>query len=467
MDSRLKYILISMIIFSLSAKFFLIFLNHGLWWDEAVYLNLGRNIQKGFYSLDPEKPLETFRSPVFPLLISPFSESVLLVRILVVMFSIISVIFVYFFSKDLFGKETALWTSLFLSTNHVFIFFTTKALTESVFISFLILSLLFFFRRKNKTSYLFLSGIFSGFAFLTRYLGTILVFSYILYFLYLFLLSKRNMKNLAKQFITMFGGIFLVLSPWFMLSHVYYGNILGSYYTNMIDYSDYGKMFIGYFSNVIRNYFSDVFRAFGLQLFFIILGLYVMLKQGKGNYRILFTIIFFLPVIFFFLDPYRKPRYMLSYLPVYAVFSAFALRCEFKRIGRYLPCLAILVCIFSMFTGFAMAWNDRYAASGLVQAALYVRNVTGDDDYIMTQSYPYIYYLSGRRATVFPRNLENLEGEIKEKNIRYILLYKFEPKNPDYTKDYFDRNSEFKLIRKFTQWGDPEAVKIYELRGFE
>ncbi|NIO22660.1 MAG: phospholipid carrier-dependent glycosyltransferase [Candidatus Aenigmarchaeota archaeon] len=461
MAGYLKYILISLIVISLSAKFFLIPLSHGLWWDETVYLTLGRNLQNGFYSLDAGRPLETFRAPVFPLLVSLVSDNITLSRMLVALISVISVVLVYFLSRELFGREVALWASLFLSTNQLFIFFTTKTLTEPLFISFLSLSLIFFLRRKGNVQYALLSGVFSGLAFLTRYLGTILIISYILYFIYL--LSKRKgMKGLMKEFVVVFAGILFVLSPWFLLSYVHYGNIFGAYTSNILEYSDQGRMFSEYFTNVMQySYFNDIFQAFGLQIVFVILGFYLMLKKGRSGERILLIIIFLLPLIFFSLDPYRQPRYLLSYLPVYAIFSAFALRHKFK-ISSLFPLLAVLICIFSMLTGFVMAWDDRDAANGLIQGSLYIKDLTGENDYIMSQSYPYIYYLSERRAIVFPVNTDDLKDSLNEKNIKYVLLYKFEPKNPDYVEDYFDKSDEFVLIKKFEQWEDPDAVRIYE-----
>lgn len=453
MARYLKYILISLIVLSLLAKFFLIFLNQGLWWDEAVYLGLGKNIPEGFYSLDPGESIETFRPPVFPLLISPLSSSILLSRVFVVCFSILAVVLAYLLSKKLFGKEIALWVSLFLSTNQLFIFFTTKTLTESLFVSFLSLSLIFFLGHKNRNSYLLISGMFSGLAFLTRYLGTILMISYVIYFLYLF--SKRmEMKRSTKEFILLLAGFFLILALWFTLSYIYYGNILGAYITNMMVYS-------GALPSVLSTYVSEIFQVFGLQILFIILGFYLMLKHSK-NERILFLALFIIPIIFFSFAPHREPRYILSYIPVYAIFSGFALKCEFRPAKRFLPLLAVLVCIFSMITGFGMVWNDRFAANALVQSSLYLKTITGENDSIMSQSYPYLYYLSERKAFTFPRDREGIEDFLTKNGIKYILLYKFEPGNPDYAEDYFDKSDEFALVKKFEQWGDPDAVRIYE-----
>jgi hypothetical protein len=123
----------------------------------------------------------------------------------------------------------------------------------------------------------------------------------------------------------------------------------------------------------------------------------------------------------------------------------------------------VLACSLSVLAGFSGVWNDRFGAKGLVDAAIYMKDLTGENDIIMSQSYPYVYYLSERRAIVFPRNLEWLEETINENNVRYTLLYKFEPKNPEYVNDYFDKSGEFELVEKFGQWGDPDAVRIYRL----
>jgi hypothetical protein len=110
-----------------------------------------------------------------------------------------------------------------------------------------------------------------------------------------------------------------------------------------------------------------------------------------------------------------------------------------------------------------MIWNDRFAANGLVESSLYLKGITGEKDVVMSESYPYIFYLSERKAVVFPQNPEDVTELAKSNNVKYVLLYKFEPGNPAYTANYFENKTKFELIKSFGQWGDEEAVRIYKV----
>jgi len=458
MEKYLKYALISVILISFLAKFILVFLNQGLWWDEAVYLGLGKSIQKGFYSLEQEKPVETFRPPVFPLVISVFSGDILIARIIVVLISMFSVAAVYLLSKELFGKETALWASLFLSANHLFVFFSTKILSEPLFISLISISLLFLFRGEKKPVNSLISGMFASLAFLTRYLGTILIVSCFLYFIALFF-RKKEMKKTAKEFTFFLAGFLTVLFPWLMLSYIYYGNIFGAYFTNLIIYS-------GGPASSLLEHFSGILDIFGLQIVFVALGLYVVtrhMKQKVEASKLLLLAIFILPIIFALFASHIEPRYLLSYLPAYAIFFGISMKREFKHIGKFIKPIGLILCLFSMLLGFLMIWNDRFAANGLVESSLYLKGIASEKDVVMSESYPYIFYLSERKAVVFPQNPEDVTELAKSNNVKYVLLYKFEPGNPAYTANYFENKTNFELIKSFGQWGDPEAVRIFKV----
>jgi 4-amino-4-deoxy-L-arabinose transferase-like glycosyltransferase len=427
-----------------------------MWWDEAVYLGLGRNIEKGFYSLDREELVDTFRPPLFSLMISPFSNSILFSRILVIIFSVLSIAMTYYLSKELFGKDVALLSSLFLSTNQFFVFFSTKILSESLFIFFISLSLLFFLRRRKPVN-AFASGLFAGLALMTRYLGTIIVASYAFYSIYIFY-RKREMK-LFNEVIFISLGFAISIFPWLALSQVYYGSIWGAYFTNLSVYS-------GSIASDFSSYFADIYSVFGLQLIFIIVGIYVMLRQEKTGYKFLLVSLLILPLLFFSFAFHRESRYVLSYMPVYAIFCGLALRFESKNFGKYLkylPLAAVLVCVISLFTGLSYAWNDRVSGESLVEGSLYLKNITQESDIVMTESRPYIYYFSERRAVRFPDSPEDVSRVIEYYKVKFIFVYKFEPGNPPYVADYFGKNSGFGLVKKYEQWGDPEAVRIYEV----
>jgi 4-amino-4-deoxy-L-arabinose transferase-like glycosyltransferase len=381
------------------------------------------------------------------------------VRISVIITSAASVILTYFLAKQMFGRDCALWAALFLSTSQLFVFFSTKALTEPLFISLVSLSLMFFLKG-GKARFAIISGVFAGLALVTRYVGTILMVSYFLYFIFL-LWKTRKKDDVKKTFIRfslLLCGFALTIIPWLLLSYASYGSIFGAYFTNFAVYS-------GSFSSGITEYLTGFFEFSGPQVVFLIVGLYAALKvrkESRAQMPLMF-LLFFIPIAFFSVAPHTEPRYLLSYAPVYALFSGLALTREFKAAGRSLQYLALLACAVCLVTGMSMVWNDRFTGKGLIEAAGYLKEITSEKDVIMTESYPYVYYFSGRRAVRFPAVQDDVAQAIAAQDVKYVLLYKFEPGNPEYTAQYFIGNDKFSRIVSFEQWGDQEAVIIYKV----
>jgi 4-amino-4-deoxy-L-arabinose transferase-like glycosyltransferase len=478
----LNYLVFILILASLF-RFVLIPLNEGLWWDEAVYLGLGKSITQGFYSLDQSYPLETFRPPLFPLLISIVSGSVLFARIFVALISLASIISVYFLAKELYGKEMAMWSSLFLSANYFFIFFSTKVLSEMLFISLFSLSILFFIKHTNKTKsrFMFLAGILAGLAFLTRYLGYVLILGYLLAFIYWIIKTKSRKKT--HDFLIFFCALLIVLIPWFLISHSYYENPIGALITNYNVYTVAGN------PDIVSSGFFDVPYFWGYAGIFLILGLLFIFKDKNktGASERFLLLIFSLSLIIFLLLPFKEPRYLLSFISIYSVLMGLGVTRTInlniaKAIKIFIVAVVFIITITSIYSGFQRTWEDNHAAESLYQASLELKDLSNTDESILSQSYPYVYYLTQRTAIPFCENYiinneyENCQWELINKiwepetipkllekyNIRYILVYKFEPTNPDYILNYLNSNPDFRKIKTFKQWGDEEASVIYE-----
>lgn len=456
MERISEYIILALIIISFLLKFLFLFLYPGLWWwDEAVYLGLADNIPEGQYSLDGEL-LETFRPPVFPLIISPISGHPEGVRVFVAVLSIFSVILTYYLAREFFSRDVALFSALFLSTNQLFLFFSTKALTETLFMVFLSLSIIFLVKRKGPP-FLLLSGIFCGLAFMTRYLGTILILAYLLYFLYLFFSGKQK-RRVINELSLLVLGFLLALSPWFLMNNHYYGNILGGYLDNFQVYSDA-------IPSDFSQYFVQFNRIFGYQIIFILGGLCFSLKSKYRDHRILLSLLFLLPILLFVLAPHKEARYLLSYYPVYSLFAGSVLLIRKESRRRIAIYAGIILCIFSLWNGYVMIWNESSANDAMLKSSIYLGSLIEADEEVLSESLPYVYYFSGGRCNKFPMEQEKIKDLFDTKEIRYVLLNKYEAGNPSYVNDFFDQNGDFKLVESFDQWGDPEAVMIYEYTG--
>lgn len=440
-----QFILV-LLIFSLFAKFVLIPFNQGMWWDEAVYLSLGRSITQGFYSLEQNITLETFRPPLFPLIISPLHGSVLAARFFVAIMSIIAVFCIYLLGKEIFNKRTGLIAALFTSAGFYFVFFTTKVLSEPLLIIMISMSMYFFHKwtKEGKTIQIYLAGIFAALAFLTRYFGAILFFSYIAYFI----LSKKKDKRILE----FLSGYFIVLSPWFFMNQLYYGNPLGALYANL-----------GYYLKEViiplSRTFNEVLLVMGLTLITMPIGFILAAKNYRKHLQILSFLV--LSLAFFAILHHKEPRYLLSFYPVYSIIAACGLNqfSKFNKTKFVVPVILSLLMI-PMMWGLQASWIDRASASGLINATHELKSLTMPGEVVLAQSYPYVYYFAERSARKFPYIEEEVANTVRNNSIRYVLYHKFEDGNPEYAAEYFKR---FEIVKRFEEWKDTEAVIIYRI----
>ncbi|MBU0530723.1 MAG: glycosyltransferase family 39 protein, partial [Nanoarchaeota archaeon] len=409
MKISISHALFIIITLSLVANSFLIPLNEGLWWDEAVYMKLGQSILLGYYSLDPGYPVETFRPFVFPFLMSPLSHSLLLARYAALLIAAIAIIAVYFAAREVHEK-IAKWTAFFTATSYSFVFFSTKVLSESLFIIFLSLSLIFFLRsqKTGRNKYIVLCGAFSSLALMTRYMGLLIISAYFIYLIYDLYKSRKITR------ISLFvASSFIVALPLFVLGLLYYGDPLGLISTNMFVYGE---------SQITHTFLSGIYQiinTWGLLLLLIAAGIFFMRKKMN-----IFLVMFVITIAAFLVLPHKEPRYLLSFLPVYATIAAVGMDDVLNQIKskNLFSILIIILLSINIAIGFQITFADRTASSSLVQASLDVKQMTSSDENILTNAYPYIYYISERRGIDFPMNPSELMNLIDEESIRFIVI---------------------------------------------
>ena len=442
----LDKIVIGLIFISLVLKFFIIPFNQGMWWDEAVYLGLSRSISQGYYALELNTTLETFRSPLFPLLITPIRESALAVRFFAAITSIVAIFGVYLLGKEMFNKRTGLLAALLTSGSFYFVFFSIKALSEPLLVALVSFSMYFFHKwtKNDKTVNIYLAGIFTGLAIMTRYFAGILFISYLVYFAF----SEKKHKMILE----FLSGCFLILFPWFVMNQLSYGNPVGALISNLGFYSKE----VAY---PLERTLEEIVLAMGPLLIALPLGVAALSKKTRSNLQLMSFTIFSLG--FFALLHHKEPRYLLSFYPAYAVISAYAIN-KIRSIDKTKLVIPTVFVIMMLTTAWALqtAWVDRVAASGLINATTSLKEFTEPGETVLAQSYPYVYYFAGTNARKFPYIEEDVGNTIRNNSIRYVLYHKFEDGNPAYAADYFKR---FEVVKTFEEWRDPEAVVIYRI----
>ena len=446
-----KLFFISSLILSMIMRLLLFNINKGLWWDEAVYLSLGKNILKQKYYIDViASDRESFRSPFLPLIsaLSFFLDEEIFVKFIVLLFSLISIITTYYLGKIFFDKKTGYLSAALLSSFPLYIFFGQRILSESIFVTFFSLSLLTFYLgvEKNK-KYLYYCGFLTGLSYLTKYFAMILP---VLYFFYI-LLRRKEKIILKKETWISLGIFFLTISPWIILSVKYYKSPLGGIFKNFEVYSQASVQPFYFF-------FSNIHKIFGYCIILIPVSLYFLVKDRKPqNVFIIISII--LPFLYFSLSPHKEMRYLISFSSVYAICMVYVLR----RIKNY-EILVIPILMFFMIQGFFLGYQNikENKDNGVVlkEGALFLKGITSPDKNVMSESYPYVIYYADRITVRPPKDKKTFYSLIEEHNIKYILIDVSELGNPNYLLTELN-TVNFEKVKSFSEW-NKDRVIIYK-----
>lgn len=413
--------------------FYFIDVNQGFWWDEGVYLGLAKNLYSGkgyFINLGQE----SFRPPFFPFLISVLWRLVGIsefsVRVLIGFFAIFSVVLIYFFSKKLYGEEVAFWSALILSTSHMFLFYTFKILTETVFIFFSILSAFFYYLAFEKDKrYFLMAGILMALSFLTRYPGMVLFAFYLVY-----PLALPKGASIFKERLYWLGIVlfFVCLIPWFWLNQVNYGSPIKALFVETQTVT--GEWYVGEW----YYYFTHWFEMFGLIGLFVVPGLIISLFKIKNKKHSFILVLTLISLLFFMLIPRKELRYLMHYLSFYVILFSIGLT-ELRKwfnSKRIIPIVAVFLCFLNFLAGVQMIFYDEEGGKALKEAGIYLSKIAPESTTIMTQNMPVIHYTSGRNVVYFPENESKLFDLIKEKNVSFIVLESREPTYPSYVWSY-------------------------------
>lgn len=445
-------ILLLIIISSLIFRFVNINIAKGYWWDETVYLGLAENLYENKEFKIPEN-FERFRPVFLPSLIFigfNIYHSEITARIIVLSFSVLSIIATFYLGKVLYNNFVGLIASLFLFSNSLFIFHGQKVFTEPLFLTFFPLAIAFFYLWVDKKKKTFLlAGLFTGLSCLTKHFGYLLFLIFGIYIMY----KKKFSLFKNKEFYLFLFVFLIVVSQFFYFSFKNYGNFIGPFLENKENLPPLNEEPLFYFLNF--------FNIFGLSGIFLIPGFYYALKERKSQ-DILLLISVLIPIILFNTVYWfhKENRYFIPFFPVFFVLSAMF----FNKLKKKILIPAFLAFIIfsgiSFFNGYNMIIADSTAGESLKNACLYLRDITSKNEYTISQSYPYVYYIAKRIPIKPPKTIAEFNSIASQYNISYILFYNPEPENPEYLK-----NTE--KVKGFKNQWDVEETVIYKIKKHE
>ncbi len=303
------------------------------YWDETIYLNLGRNLvtyheysfQHGFADFYPNWPLAGGRPPLLPVLAAfnfLFTDSLFFLNLAVPLIGCIGIIFLFLFTKKLFNTETAIYSSIIFAFFPMAVFFGSKFLTDTVLLTLFMASIYFLIKAYESSAkskiYLFsiLFGFFLGLTFLTRYTA---LWLYPVVGFWLIIKRKGLRFVFEKQFITGLITFLIIIAPWFIANFFSYGNLFGFLNDSAVASVRWGEESFFF-------YFLTLLSEFWFILPLIIIGLIASLSkksENKNKWLILFWFIF----IFFAasMTAGKESRYLLPILPAASIISSWGI----------------------------------------------------------------------------------------------------------------------------------------------
>ena len=235
------------------------------------------------------------------------------IRIVPIVLSTISSLFVFLLGQRLYGFKTALWALLIYSTTTIFVIQGRVVLAENLLTTLLLVAIYIFsqFSKTMTTKKTLILGILAGLSFWTKELGIVTFAS----LLYLFAAEK-----IKRRYILAFIATSLVI----ILGYIVYG----SYY----DFDLFWKivtaqaernvgpetlLYILSSPIIVNKFYYDGWYFFGFIAFFI-----AFLSYRKHTLLLVPSGIYFLLLLFFLAQKGEMGWYLIPLFPFMALFSA-------------------------------------------------------------------------------------------------------------------------------------------------
>ncbi|MFH1181584.1 MAG: glycosyltransferase family 39 protein [Candidatus Woesearchaeota archaeon] len=336
MEKSRIILLIVVALFIFSALPFV--LRHSIFWDEAVYIGIGKSI----WSLGSSGIWEPIRPLGLPLLIGIFWKIGLPVivssQILSLIFSASAIILSYFVAEALFNKFVAVISAVILAVTPLFLFHSPEIMTEVPSTVFAIAAVLFFIKKK----YAF-AGAFAGVAFLFKFPLALVVVALALSLLFQQVATK---KLRLKHFLQLILPFIAAVLPYFLLNAALYreNEILNAAFGPLLSASSHQYNPVHAVSGIAGNifYYPAMFLMQNPLLAFSIAGLFFIVRKDFASRAVLALAPFTL-FCYFALIINKQLRFGLAFLPFVAILSAYGIHCLLS--SRKSPAVAMVILV--------------------------------------------------------------------------------------------------------------------------
>jgi len=322
-------IILSLIILSfLSIKIFHLLNQKGIFWDSAVYIGMGKYIfsaaKVGLW--EPSRPL------IWPIILGIIWKinlnPIIIGRILELVLSTACIYLTYLIGKEIFDENIALLSAFFLAFTPIFLFNSSTILTGIPSTFFALLTVYTIIKKRY-----FLTGLFLGLSFMTRFLQLLIVILIIL-----FILKRKEPKKL----IFIIYGVSIITIPYLILNTILYKNPLYPFILQL-----FMSKYTGWiFHQPLNFYFVSLFKE-NFLLIFSIVGTILILKQ-KDLKKALILSIFLLFFIFFNSIAHKELRFVITFLPYMYLVASYGIFRTINMIKKKKHLTLLIVSIISI-----------------------------------------------------------------------------------------------------------------------
>jgi len=413
--------------------------------DSYNYLDLAKNLARGrgfvhsYLYIDIEGNVRRMPSlgffPLFSSIVSVFIilglGSILSSKLVNVIFSVLILILLYFLTKKLFNKNISYITCLATAFFYPFVWNQVHAMSETVYIFFLVFTLYCLTKKENK--WFLLAGALTGLSYLTRGTGILLLFSILIFIL----ISKEKRLfekiKLLCHVIFSFSAIALL---WWIRNYLVMGNPF--YYSQATAFSFNFAHIMSQFT-VFEQVFLDI-----LPLSIFIPVTFYTLRSDKKTLTILLTypvlhILLFLVWGMFdtrLLSPVYLPLLILG-IKGLSDFSSFLDKRPILKLGIVVSFFIFFLFLnfFNIFNLYLNTRNLNPLISEIIdsEGVAFLKENTEKDDVIMAPatSFPVMFYTD---RIVIDRPRYAYYSEVENLPIKFYAI-RFE--HPGFGSDEF------------------------------
>jgi len=476
---NLMFLGVLLIAFVVRLYYFIYTYNQPLWWDEAEYMSMAKNILYGIpFDFNPQRPI------LFPLLISLFlwiGEGA--VRFFINFLpSLGVVILVYLFGKELYNKKVALIASFIMAIFWNVLFHTTRIHADGLALFFSLLGIYLFWKGYVVKRI----GKLVSFGFLFMVLGFMVkinaILAPIIIFIFLIITEKLNFlkKKILWKSVVWF---FIPLVPYFIYNFFKFGTML-PFIQGYVDPSSLSAKFQSSFNWSIFKFtyvFTDTlfFILFLIGVLFVllnlILGFDLIYKKNLKVKADLFSVLSIVVVMGYFIFIERwgaEPRWLILMAP----FMFFIIGKGIVEIIKYIKIdkkIIFFIIVIILFVGAYDHLNHNHELIKIKKssyepvqlAGLWIKENSNKDDIILSKSPTQITYYSERETFGVPVDKE----EIKELKPKYMMISIFELHPPELLQMVDDINDHLQVVHAY--FADPEGKQavlvVYEFKDYD